>query len=117
MQYDIKQGVIGLIFDLDGTLVDSMPLHFDGGRKPATGSELISIPLSSGFIPAVPDGQLLPQLIENSGLKGTVTVDQIMKVKLEEFYRTQHLIKPIEPVADIVRKYLVTAYGYRHRRS
>jgi beta-phosphoglucomutase-like phosphatase (HAD superfamily) len=28
-----------------------------------------------------------------------------MKVKLEEFFKNQHLIKPIEPVADIVRKY------------
>jgi len=26
-------------------------------------------------------------------------------VKLEEFYKVQHLIKPVEPVADIARKY------------
>ena len=44
-------------------------------------------------------------IIEKSGLNGTVTVDQIIKVKLEEFNKFQHLIKPIEPVAEIVRKY------------
>ena len=33
MQYDIKPGIKGLIFDLDGTLADTMKYHFEGWRK------------------------------------------------------------------------------------
>ena len=33
MEYDIKHGVRGLIFDLDGTLADTMPYHFIGWKK------------------------------------------------------------------------------------
>ena len=105
MQYDIKQGVIGLIFDLDGTLVDSMPLHFDGWKKACDRFGAHIDPAFLRFHTGSPGWAIAAAIIENSGLKGTVTVDQIMKVKLEEFYKTQHLLKPIEPVADIVRRY------------
>ncbi len=32
MQYKIKPEIQGLIFDLDGTLADTMPYHFRGWR-------------------------------------------------------------------------------------
>lgn len=105
MKYDIKPGVKGLIFDLDGTLVDSMPLHYEGWKK---ASERFGANISPSFLrihTGSPGWVIAASIIENSGLNGEVTVEQIMKVKLEEFYKTQHLIKPIEPVADIVRKY------------
>ena len=38
-------------------------------------------------------------------LEAIVTVDQIMEEKLIEFHKEQHLVKPIMPVADIVKKY------------
>jgi len=105
MQYDIKPWVKGLIFDLDGTLVDSMPIHFEGWKKACDRFGAHIDPEFLRFHTGSPGWAIATAIIENSGLNGIVTVDQIMKVKLEEFYRTQHLIKPIEPVADIVRKY------------
>jgi beta-phosphoglucomutase family hydrolase len=105
MQYDIKPGMKGLIFDLDGTLIDSMPLHFDGWKKAC---ERFGASIDQAFLKyhtGSPGWAIAAAIIEKSGLNGSVTVDQIMKVKLEEFYKVQHLIKPIEPVADIVRKY------------
>jgi beta-phosphoglucomutase-like phosphatase (HAD superfamily) len=105
MQYDIKPGVKGLIFDLDGTLIDSMPLHFDGWKKACErfGATIDQAFLS--YLTGSPGWAIAAAIIEKSGLNGSVTIEQIMKVKLEEFYTFQHLIKPIEPVADIVRKY------------
>ena len=105
MQYDIKPGVKGLIFDLDGTLVDSMPLHFDGWEKACDRFGAKIDPAFLRLHTGSPGWAIAAAIIEKSGLEGKVTVEQIMKVKLEEFYRTQHLIKPIEPVAEIVRKY------------
>jgi len=105
MKYDIKPGVKGLIFDLDGTLVDSMPLHFEGWKKAC---DRFGAHIDTSFLrfhTGSPGWSIAAAIIENSGLNGSVTVEQIMKVKLEEFYKVQHLIKPIEPVAEIVRKY------------
>ena len=105
MQYNIKPGVKGLIFDLDGTLVDSMPLNFEGWRKACESFGASIDPAFLKFHTGSPGWAIAAAIIENCRLNGTVTIEQIMKVKLEEFYRTQHLIKPVEPVVDIVRKY------------
>lgn len=105
MQYDIKPGVKGLIFDLDGTLVDSMPLHFEGWKKACERFGAFIDPAFLKLHTGSPGWAIAAAIIENSGLNGSVTVEQIMKVKLEEFLKVQHLIKPIEPVAKIARKY------------
>jgi beta-phosphoglucomutase family hydrolase len=105
MQYDIKPGIKGLIFDLDGTLVDSMPLHFEGWKKACEKFGAFIDPDFLKYHTGSPGWAIAAAIIENSGLNGNITVDQILKVKLEDFYKYQHLIKPIEPVADIVRKY------------
>jgi beta-phosphoglucomutase-like phosphatase (HAD superfamily) len=105
MQYDIKPGVKGLIFDLDGTLVDSMPLHFEGWKKAC---ERFGAHIDQSFLKfhtGSPGWAIAAAIIENCGLNGNITVEQILKIKLEEFCKAQHLIKPIEPVAEIVRKY------------
>jgi beta-phosphoglucomutase-like phosphatase (HAD superfamily) len=105
MLYDIKTGIKGLIFDLDGTLVDSMPVHFEGWKKACERFGAFIDPAFLKYHTGSPGWAIAQAIIDNSGLNGKVTVEQIMKVKLEEFFKNQHLIKPIEPVADIVRKY------------
>ena len=105
MKYDIKPGVKGLIFDLDGTLVDSMPLHFDGWKKACDKFGAHIDPEFLRYHTGSPGWAIAAAIIENCGLNGSVTVEQIIKIKLEEFYKVQHLIKPIEPVAEIVKKY------------
>ncbi len=105
MQYDIKPGIRGLIFDLDGTLADTMPYHFKGWQRACKkfGAEIDTAFLrkhtgSPGWI-------IAGEIIKKCGLDGSVTVDQIMNQKLAEFYKDQHLVKSIQPVADIVKKY------------
>jgi len=105
MKYDIQPGVKGLIFDLDGTLADTMPYHFEGWKK-------ASIKFGADIDPAFlrkhtgsPGWIIADEIIKKCKLDGNVTVDQIMNEKLAEFYKLQHLIKPIKPVTDIVKKY------------
>lgn len=105
MKYDIKPGVKGLIFDLDGTLVDSMPVHFEGWKKACEKFGAHIDPAFLRYHTGSPGWAIAAAIIEHSGLNGNVTVDEILKVKLEEFYKMQHKIKPVEPVAEIVRKY------------
>lgn len=105
MEYDIKSGVKGLIFDLDGTLVDSMPIHYEGWRKAAGKFGTDIEPEFLKKFTGSPGWAIAAKILERSGLENEVTVEQVMKVKIEEFFRDQHLIKPIEPVIAIAKKY------------
>lgn len=105
MQYDIKPGVKGLIFDLDGTLADTMPYHFEGWRKAC---QKYGADIDTKFLrkhTGSPGWLIASEIIEKCGLSGSATIEQIMDEKQDQFSRVQHLVKPIEPVAEIARKY------------
>ena len=105
MKYDIAPGVKGLIFDLDGTLADTMPSHFKSWEKACL---KYGAHIDAGFLrkhTGSPGWIIAAEIIRDSGLNGSVTIDEIVNEKLKEFYRIQHLIKPIEPVTNIVKKY------------
>lgn len=105
MKYDIQPGVKGLIFDLDGTLADTMPYHFQGWqvacKKYGATIDTSFLRLHTGS----PGWLIASEIIKNSGLEGKVTVEEILNEKIEQFYRLQHNVKEIKPVTDIVRKY------------
>ncbi len=105
MKYDIQQGVKGLIFDLDGTLVDTMPYHFEGWRKACI---KYGAHIDNSFLrkhTGSPGWIIAGEIIKDCNLNGSVTIEQIVEEKLVEFYKMQHLVKPIGPVTDIVKKY------------
>lgn len=105
MKYDITPGVKGLIFDLDGTLADTMPFHFEGWKKACL---KYGANIDNAFLrkhTGSPGWMIATEIIRSSNLEGIVKVEQIMDEKIDEFYKVQHLCKPIEPVTDIVKKY------------
>ena len=105
MKYDIEPGIRGLIFDLDGTLADTMPYHFQAWKKASNkfGADIDSDLLKRHT--GTPGHIIATEIINRFGLERTVTVDEIIREKLDQFHKLQNNIKPIEPVADIVRKY------------
>lgn len=105
MNYDISPGVKGLIFDLDGTLANTMPWHYQAWKKACL---RFGIVMDSAFLQAhtgAPGWKIAEDIIDHSGMKGKVSVDDIMQVKLEEFFTIQHNVTPIEPVIALVHKY------------
>lgn len=104
MQYDIKPGVRGLIFDLDGTLADTMPLHFRGWLAACRkyGAEIDNHFLRKHT--GSPGWMIADEIIKKCNLT-SVTVDEIITEKLSLFFRDQHTVKAIDPVVDIVKKY------------
>jgi beta-phosphoglucomutase family hydrolase len=105
MKYVTGPGVKGLIFDLDGTLADTMPYHFEGWKKAC---KKYGAHFDNSFLrkhTGTPGWIIADEIIKNSGLNGNVTVEQIVEEKLQQFYKVQHLVKPIKPVVDVVKKY------------
>ena len=105
MLYDIKPGIKGLIFDLDGTLADTMPYHFKGWRHAC---QKFGCDIDKDFLrkhTGTPGWIIADEILKKCNLDGNVTRDEIMNEKLIEFYKDQHLVKPILPVVEIVKKY------------
>lgn len=105
MQYDIKPGIKGLIFDLDGTLADTMPYHFIGWK---VACKKFGAEIDTAFLrkhTGSPGWIIADEIIKACQLNGSVTAEEIMNEKLSEFYRQQHLVKAITPVVEIVKKY------------
>ena len=105
MHYDIKPGIKGLIFDLDGTLADTMPFHFKGWRMAC---QKFGADIDTAFLrkhTGTPGWIIADEIIKKCKLDGSVTIEQIMAEKIIEFYKEQHLVKPITAVVEIVKKY------------
>jgi beta-phosphoglucomutase-like phosphatase (HAD superfamily) len=105
MKYDIQPGVKGLIFDLDGTLVDSMPYHLASWK---IACESFGIKMTQEYLhqhAGTPGWAIARELIILNQLESKVTVEEFIDKKASLFNSMQKWIKPIEPVAAIVKKY------------
>jgi beta-phosphoglucomutase family hydrolase len=103
--YDITPGARALIFDLDGTLADTMPWHYQAWHKACL---RFGIVMDSAFLQAhtgAPGWKIAEEIIAINGKTGIVSPEDIMNVKLEEFFAIQHNVTPIEPVIALVQKY------------
>ena len=102
MQLDIPAGdFAGYIFDLDGTLIDSMPIHYvawDAAMRRAGLAEPLSEDLfySLGGVPTRRVAELIGQ---HYGLK--VDVEQVFHAKEAFFVEKLAAVKVIEPVAAV----------------
>jgi beta-phosphoglucomutase family hydrolase len=105
MQHDIKPGIKGLIFDLDGTLADTMPYHFKGWRLAC---RKFGADIDTAFLrkhTGSPGWLIADEIIKKCNLDSNITIDQIVEEKLAEFSKDHHKVKPILPVVEIVKKY------------
>ena len=93
----------GLIFDCDGTLVDSMPLHMEAWKHAflVVGEEYNHTYLDSK------KGMKESDIIElyNKDFKKSLNAEQIVKIKHQYFNNHLRFLKPIQEVVDIVINY------------
>ncbi len=103
MKIEINKNTKGLIFDMDGTLADSMPIHFMAWKLTA---------LENGFeytekqfldTAGMPTLKIVPVINKELGLN--LDPIEFSRRKEELFLENIRDVKLIEPVADIVRKY------------
>lgn len=120
MKHDIQPGIKGLIFDLDGTLTDTMPYHFKawGNALKKYGAEIKTEFLQKHA--GSPSLTVANKIIKDLNLNHIVTANQLLNDKTSEFLKFKLLIRPIAPVKEIVQKYhgvLPLAIGTGGRRE
>lgn len=101
--FEIPEGTQALIFDCDGTLADTMPLHYEAWQ--ATMAEF------GGELPedlfyawaGVPARDIIQMLGKRLGKEWPV--EEVRRRKMEHAMSRMELARPIEPVAAVAREY------------
>ncbi len=109
MHLDIPAGdFAGYIFDLDGTLIDSMPIHYLAWDA-AMRREGLAEPLSEDLfysLGGVPTRRVAELIGQHYGLM--VDVEQVFHAKEAFFVEKLAAVKVIEPVAAVARRVALT---------
>lgn len=99
----INPNAKGLIFDLDGTLADTMPIHFIAWKNAAAKYEIDFTPdlfKQLAGIPLYPTVEKLNQMFGK-----TIDAKEMGDLKEAEFEKNMHLTPEIKVVTDLVRKF------------
>jgi len=100
---EINPKAKGLIFDLDGTLADTMPIHFIAWRNAAAKYGVEFTPELFDKLAGIP---LYPTVEKINEIFGThIDPKEMGDIKETEFEANMHLTPEIKVVTDIVRKY------------
>ncbi len=92
----------GLIFDIDGTICDTMPVHFIAWRETAAEQGIEFTPelfVEVTGIPALQTSQYLKTKFE-----ADFDVEEFTRIKELRYEQSMHLAKPIEPVIKLIRE-------------
>jgi len=100
---EIQPGAKALIFDLDGTLADSIPVHIEcWNRTCRTFNYHFPVEIMIRMT-GMPTRRFAEYIKQDSGC--SLSVDEIMKLKQSNFRELVHTIKPVEKMADFVKEY------------
>jgi len=103
--YKINSNTEGLIFDLDGTLADTMPLHFKAWQLAC---RKFDMDMTGSYLKTKmgrPAWEIGRDIIKKYGYEDVVDHETLFKEKIELFKAFRNDIKPIKPVEKIVKAY------------
>jgi beta-phosphoglucomutase-like phosphatase (HAD superfamily) len=100
---EINPKAKGLIFDLDGTLADTMPIHYIAWKNAAARHGIDFTPELFQQLAGIP---LYPTVEKLNQIFGThIDHKEMGDIKETEFENNMHLTPEIKVVTDLVRKY------------
>ena len=100
---EINSKARALIFDLDGTLADSMPIHFWAYKNILKDYGIDFTPELFGTLAGVPAVGTIERL--NAMFGTSMDPEAIGHYKEDEYEKIMHKMKPIEPVVNLVKRY------------
>lgn len=103
MKLDIDKNAKGLIFDMDGTLADTMPLHFEAWKITAEEHGFNYSEDHFYKTAGMPTWKIVQVINENLGLN--IDPEIFSKRKEQVFLELLTDVNPIGPVVDLVYKY------------
>ncbi len=103
MGLQVDPNAKGLIFDLDGTLSDSLPVHLATWNKVGSSIGFVFDERLVHELTGMPTIAFARRIIEENGLQ--VSPGKLVKMKQEAFWDSVHLVRPIDQVVGIVRAY------------
>lgn len=105
MKIPLEPGIKALIFDFDGTLVDTMPLHYKAWKQVFhdIGVEYPKDLFNKNA--GLPGYKIADIVLRNAGVRNKFDPDIISNQKYEIFDSLVPETRVIDPVADLVYKY------------
>jgi beta-phosphoglucomutase family hydrolase len=92
-----------LIFDLDGTLADTMPVHFLAYKHILAGYGIQFTPEIFATLAGIPAVGTIEKLNEMFGTR--MNAEEVGHYKEREYEKIMHKMKPIEPVVNLAKQY------------
>lgn len=92
-----------LIFDLDGTLADTMPVHFWAYKNILSDYGIEFTPELFASLAGIPAVGTIEKLNEIFGT--TMDAEKVGHFKEQEYEKIMHKMKPVDPVVELVKKY------------
>lgn len=103
MILDIDPKAKGLIFDLDGTIADTMPIHYMAWKNAAA---RYGIDLSAELFMQLAGIPLYPTVERLNKLFGkNIDPKEMGDAKEREFEENMYKTRPIEPVVTLIKRY------------
>ncbi|MGV8095036.1 MAG: HAD family hydrolase [Mangrovibacterium sp.] len=103
MELDIDPRAKGLIFDLDGTIADTMPIHYIAWKNAAARYGIdftVELFAQLAGVPLYPTVEKLNKLFGKN-----IDPKEMGDAKELEYEQNMDKIEPIEPVIALIRKY------------
>jgi HAD superfamily hydrolase (TIGR01509 family) len=100
---EIDQRAKGLIFDLDGTIADTMPIHFIAYRNILREFGVEFTPELFITMAGIPAIGTIVRINELFGTK--LDPEKFGKLKELEYEKEMVKMEPVKPVVDLIRKY------------
>ena len=102
-ELDVHPAAKGLIFDLDGTLIDSMPLHYEAWRDVCATKGVDFTEKEFYALAGVHSERIFEIINEKYGTDFDPV--QYGLIKEEVYMKKLQFLKPVEPVLELVKKY------------
>ncbi|HKJ43002.1 MAG TPA: HAD-IA family hydrolase [Sunxiuqinia sp.] len=104
MKLDKHPDAEALIFDLDGTLSDSLPVHIETWYKVCDHYKCKFDPAIVAELTGMPTIQFAYRIINDNQLED-LDPEEMVKLKQQTFWESLEHLKPHLPVLDLMKKY------------